>query len=76
MYSGTVRGSSVESELDTEPLGAGSTRSPIVARNGFVVGLQSTSTASPRAAGTLDADRRRLAELDIDAEVVGQRRLR
>ena len=56
------------------PTGAGSTRSPTVARNGFGRS-PSISTAVARADESLDADRRRLAELDVDAEVGRQRLL-
>ena len=55
------------------PIGAGSTRSPTVARNGLPLPIVSTAVAD--AGGPLDADHRRLAEPDLEAEVVGQRRL-
>ena len=50
-------------------------RRPTVARNGLRRLAHDRSTAPPGADRALDADRRRLAELDVDAEVVGQRRL-
>ena len=53
--------------------GAGSKRSPTVARNGF--GLAELFDGRARADQSLDADRRRLAELDVDAEVGRQRLL-
>ena len=55
------------------PTGAGSTRSPTVARNGFAACRDLDRRAG--AEGSLDADRRRLAEVDVDAEVGRQRRL-
>ena len=57
-----------------EPVVARSTRSPIVARNGFVSAWK-ISTASPAAGRPLDVDRRRLAEPHLDAVVRGERRL-
>ena len=74
MYNGRVRGSTRSRKSIPEPLGAGSTRSPIVARNGFD-GACRISTACAGADRSLDADRRRLAEGDVDAEVVRQRGL-
>ena len=56
------------------PSGAGSTRSPTVARNGFgALPMQLDRRAG--ADRPLDADRGRLAELDVDAVLVGERRL-
>ena len=70
-----------------ESIGAGSMRSPTVARNGFkllgelcpvtfvlVFALEDLDGLA-RADGPLDADRRRLAEVDADAVVGRQRRL-
>ena len=68
-----------------EPIGAGSRRSPTVAGNGFElkgeqfpVTLSSSWRTGPRriaGPGSFDADRRRFAELDLDAVVVRERRL-
>ncbi len=57
-----------------EPGAAGSTRRPRSAWNGFV-GVLRISTASPRPDRPLDADRRRLAERDLEAVLVRERRL-
>ena len=57
-----------------EPGAAGSMRRPRSAWNGFV-GVLRISTASPRPGRPLDADRRRLAERDLEAVLVRERRL-
>ena len=72
--SGIDPSSTSSPNVTPDPASPGSTRSPTVARKGFGL-LPMISTALARADEPLGADRRRLAELDVDAEVGRQRLL-
>ena len=74
MKSGIDASSTSSRNSTPEPTGAGSMRSPTVARERIRLRFQDLDGLAG-ADRPFDADRRRLAERDVEAEVVRQRRL-